>query len=81
MSIKDVALESGVSPGTVSNVLNHPERVTVVKRLRVEETVRRLGYVRNESARQLRAGKSKALGLLLLDAWNPFFTEMARGVE
>lgn len=80
-SLKDVALESGVSPGTVSNVFNHPERVTDVKRLRVEDAVRRLGYVRNESARQLRAGRSKTLGLLLLDAWNPFFTEMARGVE
>ena len=81
VSIKDVARESGVSPGTVSNVLNHPERVTEAKRLRVEESVRRLGFVRNESARHLRTGNSHTLGLLLLDVWNPFFTEMARGVE
>jgi LacI family transcriptional regulator len=65
----------------VSNVLNHPERVAEDTRLRVEEAVRRLGFVRNESARQLRAGSSRTLGLLLLDAWNPFFTELARGVE
>ena len=81
VKIKDVARESGVSAGTVSNVLNHPERVAQPTRLRVEEAVRRLGFVRNESARHLRAGNSHTLGLLLLDAWNPFFTEVARGVE
>jgi LacI family transcriptional regulator len=70
-----------VSPGTVSNVFNHPERVAEDTRLRVEEAVRRLGFVRNESARHLRAGSSRTLGLLLLDAWNPFFTDLARGVE
>jgi LacI family transcriptional regulator len=76
-----VARESRVSPGTVSNVLNHPERVAERTRLRVQEAVTRLGFVRNESARQLRAGSSHTLGMLLLDAWNPFFTEVARGVE
>lgn len=81
VKIKDVAHESGVSSGTVSNVLNHPERVAEPTRLRVQEAVRRLGFVRNESARHLRAGTSHTLGLLLLDAWNPFFTEVARGVE
>ncbi|MCW2643752.1 MAG: LacI family transcriptional regulator [Dactylosporangium sp.] len=70
-----------MSPGTVSNVFNHPERVAEDTRLRVEEAVRRLGFVRNESARHLRAGSSRTLGLLLLDAWNPFFTDLARGVE
>ena len=81
VKITDVARTSGVSSGTVSNVLNHPERVAETTRLRVEEAVRTLGFVRNESARELRAGSSRTLGLLLLDAWNPFFTEVARGVE
>jgi LacI family transcriptional regulator len=81
VKIKDVARESGVSSGTVSNVLNHPARVAEDTRRRVEEAVHRLGFVRNESARHLRAGSSNTLGMLLLDAWNPFFTEVARGVE
>jgi LacI family transcriptional regulator len=81
VTIADVARTSGVSVGTVSNVLNHPERVTETTRLQVEDAVRLLGFVRNESARHLRAGSSHTLGLLLLDAWNPFFTEVARGVE
>ncbi|WP_326719854.1 LacI family transcriptional regulator [Streptomyces sp. NBC_00243] len=81
VGIKDVARVAGVSPGTVSNVLNHPERVTAAKRLLVERAIKDLGFVRHESARHLRVGTSHTLGLLLLDAWNPFFTEMARGVE
>jgi LacI family transcriptional regulator, galactose operon repressor len=70
-----------VSQGTVSNVLNHPERVADARRHAVEDAIRKLGYVRHEAARHLRAGSSSTLGLLLLDAWNPFFTEVARGVE
>ncbi len=40
-----------------------------------------LGFVRNESARQLRAGKSRLLAYVMLDATNPFFTDVAAGVE
>ena len=40
-----------------------------------------LGFVRNESARQLRAGRSRTLGLVVLDVANPFFTDVAEGVE
>jgi LacI family transcriptional regulator len=72
---------AGVSPATVSNVLNHPERVTDARRDAVRDAIRELAYVRHEAARHLRAGSSSTLGLLLLDAWNPFFTEVARGVE
>jgi LacI family transcriptional regulator len=81
VGIKDVARAAGVSPGTVSNVLNHPERVTEARRVRVERAIQELGFVRHESARHLRSGTSRTLGLLLLDAWNPFFTDLARGVE
>jgi LacI family transcriptional regulator len=81
VGIKEVARLAQVSQGTVSNVLNHPERVTHARRNAVEDAIRQLGYVRHEAARHLRAGSSSTLGLLLLDAWNPFFTEVARGVE
>ena len=40
-----------------------------------------LGFVRNESARQLRAGRSRTIAYVVLDAANPFFTDVARGVE
>jgi LacI family transcriptional regulator len=40
-----------------------------------------LGYVRNEAARQLRSGRSRMIGLVVLDVRNPFFTDLAAGVE
>jgi len=80
-SVKDVAALAGVSVGTVSNVLNRPDRVGRDTRLRVEAAISELGFVRNEVARHLRAGGSRLVGFLVLDAANPFFTDVARGVE
>ncbi|MCW6004986.1 LacI family transcriptional regulator [Micromonospora sp. CPCC 205371] len=80
-SVKDVAAAAGVSVGTVSNVLNRPERVSGRTRAKVQQAMRELGFVRNESARQLRAGHSRVLAYVMLDATNPFFTDVARGIE
>ncbi|MGC4936570.1 LacI family DNA-binding transcriptional regulator [Kribbella sp. DT2] len=79
--VKDVAAAAGVSLGTVSNVLNRPEMVSPSTRAKVEAAMESLGFVRNESARQLRAGSSRILAYLMLDAGNPFFTDVAKGVE
>ncbi|WP_433164335.1 LacI family DNA-binding transcriptional regulator [Kribbella sp. CA-247076] len=79
--VKAVAAAAGVSLGTVSNVLNRPEVVSPVTRAKVEAAMASLGFVRNESARQLRAGSSRILAYLMLDAGNPFFTDVAKGVE
>jgi LacI family transcriptional regulator len=81
VSIKDVAARAGVSLGTVSNVLNRPDRVAPDTRERVSAAIAALGFVRNESARHLRAGSSRTVGLVVLDVANPFFTDVARGVE
>src|ERR687892_13833 len=80
-NVKDVAAAAGVSLGTVSNVLNRPDRVSARTRERVERAMRELGFVRNESARQLRAGHSRTLAYVMLDATNPFFTDVAQGIE
>lgn len=81
VSIRDVAARAGVSVGTVSNVLNHADLVAPDTRARVLDAINSLGFVRNESARQLRAGRSRTIGLVVLDVANPFFTDVARGVE
>jgi LacI family transcriptional regulator len=81
VSIRDVAERAGVSVGTVSNVLNKPDRVSEAVATRVHDAIRELGYVRNDAARQLRAGRSSSVGLVVLDARNPFFTDVARGAE
>jgi LacI family transcriptional regulator len=80
-SISDVARHAGVSLGTVSNVLNRPDRVASATRERVLRSIAELAFVPNGSARQLRAGTLTTVGAILLDIANPFFTEVARGIE
>jgi LacI family transcriptional regulator len=79
--MKDVAALAGVSLGTVSNVLNSPHLVTPATQERVLEAIDKLGWVRNDSARQLRAGRSHSIGLIVLDLGNPFFTDVAKAAE
>jgi LacI family transcriptional regulator len=81
VGIKDVAREAGVSIGTVSNVVNRPHVVAAATRSRVLSVIEELGYVRDESARQLRAGRSRIMAVLVLDLGNPFFVDLARGAE
>lgn len=80
-SIKEVARHAGVSLGTVSNVLNRPSSVAPATRQRVLDAIAELGYVRNDSARQLRAGQSRTVAIVVLDVANPFFTDVVRGAE
>lgn len=81
VSLRDVAAAARVSVGTVSNVLNRPEVVSASTLSRVQKTIKDLGFVPNGFARQLRSGYSRTLGLVVPDVGNPFFTEVARGVE
>ncbi|PJJ70743.1 LacI family transcriptional regulator [Diaminobutyricimonas aerilata] len=81
VSVRDVAARAGVSVGTVSNVLNRPAKVAPETVARVQAAIAELGFVRNAVARQLRAGHSRSIGLVVLDVGNPFFTDLARGAE
>ena len=81
VSLRDVARKAGVSVGTVSNVLNRPNVVAAGTLERVQKVIDSTGFVPNGFARQLRSGHSRTLGLIVLDVANPFFTEVARGVE
>ncbi|KTR40737.1 LacI family transcriptional regulator [Curtobacterium oceanosedimentum] len=81
VSVREVAELAGVSIGTVSNVINRPEKVAEATAERVQRAINDLGYVRNDSARQLRMGRSTTVGMIVLDVGNPFFAELARGAE
>lgn len=81
VSMKDVAALAQVSVGTVSNVFNSPQTVSATTRARVEDAIDKLGWVPNESARNLRAGHSTSIGMVVLDISNPYFTDIVRGVE
>lgn len=79
--IADVASLAGVSQSTVSNVLNHRERVAPATIERVERAIAMLGYVPNGAARSLAAGRSRSIGLVLSDLGNSLFVDIARGAE
>ncbi|MEN9989390.1 MAG: hypothetical protein RL508_369 [Actinomycetota bacterium] len=80
-SVQDVARLAGVAIGTVSNVLNNPDKVRSETIEKVNAAIAQLGFVRNDAARQLKAGKSQTVGLVVLDSTNPFFGQLARGAE
>jgi len=81
IGIKDVASKAEVSVGTVSNVLNRPDSVAELTRQRVQNAIEELGFVRNDSGRQLREGSSRTIAYVVLDGSNPFFTDVARGID
>ncbi|MFE6076283.1 LacI family DNA-binding transcriptional regulator [Paenibacillus sp. NPDC057886] len=80
-TIKDVANLAGVSVATVSRVINERGYVHADTRKKVEEAVKQLNFSPNEVARSLYKRKSKLIGLLLPDIANPYFPQLARGVE
>jgi LacI family transcriptional regulator len=81
VTIKDVARLSGVSPMTVSRVINGSERVHPDTRRRVEQAISDLGYVPSRLARGLSRQRTGTLALIVPDVANPFFTLIVRGAE
>lgn len=81
ITIRDVAEAAGVSPATVSRVLNGKQDVGTELRHRVLAAVTELGYRPNGPARSLRTRAAMVLGIIISDITNPFFTAMVRGVE
>ncbi len=80
-TIADVARRAGVSPVTVSRVINGASNVRVSTREAVEQAIADLRYVPSVVARSLRSKRTYALALLVPDITNPFWTTVARGVE
>src|SRR5256885_12050653 len=81
VTIKDVARRSGVSPMTVSRVINDSERVSPETRRRVEQAIAELGYVPSRLASGLSRRRTGALAVIVPDVANPFFTLILRGAE
>lgn len=80
-TISDVARHAGVSPVTVSRVINRVGNVNPDTQQRVEEAVAALGYVPSAAARSLRSKRTHTLALIVSDIQNVFWTTVARGVE
>lgn len=79
--IFDVAKHAGVSIGTVSNTINHRERVSPSTQAAVWASIRELGFVPNQMARVLTGAPSRVLGLIVPDVMSPFYMEVAHAVE
>ena len=77
----DVARHAGVSAGTVSNVLNHPDKVKPETSARVQESIDILGFVRNTNASSLANGGSGNVGLVVIHLGNSVFVDVALGAQ
>ena len=80
-TLRDVARRAGVSPMTVSRVVNGSGRVSPDLRARVEQALAETGYLPNTVARNLRTRRTDTIALVMPDMTNPFFTALAHGVE
>jgi LacI family transcriptional regulator len=80
-TIKDVAALAGISYTTVSHVLNRTRPVSEAVRAKVEAAISELDYVPSAVARSLKAKATSTIGLLIPNGINPYFAELARGIE
>src|SRR5271156_6407427 len=80
-TIVDVARRAGVSKSTVSLVLGGSSLVADSTRERVSDAMNELGYIYHRGAATLRGAKSSVLGMVINDLSNPFYVELAIGIE
>lgn len=81
-NLVEVARRAGVSISTVSRTINQTGKISAKTQEHVRRVMRDLGYKPNRVARRLRAGgKCHLLGLIIPNIQNPFFADLARGVE
>ena len=80
-NIRDVAKRAGVTPPTVSRVLNNNGYVKAETRKRVEAAIAELHYIPSSLGKSLRFKRTDTIGLLIADISNPFWVSVIRGAE
>jgi DNA-binding LacI/PurR family transcriptional regulator len=80
-TIRDLAALAGVSPSTISRAFSRPEKVDETTRDRILTLAEQIGYVPSRAARTLKTGRTGALGIVVPDLSNPFFSDIVRGVQ
>lgn len=79
-SLRDIAKQANVSLGTVSNVLNRPSQVSEATRQKVRDAIDMLGFIPNSGVKN-GVKEQKIIGLILPLSNNPFYEELAQGIE
>ena len=81
MTIERVAQEAGVSPSTVSRILNGSAVVSGAKKQAVDDAIAKLGFVPNPMARGLAGGRTLSIGVITQAIDSPFYGAALRGIE
>jgi len=81
VTIAQIARELGVSPSTISAVINKGPYVSAAMRTRVEKALKEANYQPNSAARSLRLRESRRIGLIVPNLADPFFSSVMRGAE
>ena len=81
VTLMDVARQAGVSPSTVSRILNGTAKVSADKRKAVETAIEQMHFEPNQLAQSLKSGRSMTIGIVVQDISSPFFDETLRGVD
>ena len=80
-TIRDVAAAAGVSTATVSKFVNGAQRFSPAVEATITEVIERLGYRSNPLAASMITGRTKSIGLSVLDVGNPHFTSIVKGAN
>lgn len=81
ITMKDVALEAGVSVGTVSRVINKEKGIKEVTLKKVEQAIKTLNYIPDYYARGMKKNRTETIAIIVPSIWHPFFSEFAMHVE
>lgn len=81
LTIRDVAAQAGVSVGTVSKYINGAQRFSAPVEEKIKEAIDLLGYRSNPLAQSMITGRTRAIGLAILDIGNPHFTSIVKGAN
>jgi LacI family transcriptional regulator len=80
-TIRDVARVADVSLGTVSNYLSGKKPISDAMRVKIDSAIAQLQFVPNAAVRVMQGGRSHVIAFIIPDSGNPFFSEVARGIE
>jgi DNA-binding LacI/PurR family transcriptional regulator len=81
VTIKDIAKEAGVSHSTVSRALRGSSLISEETTKHIQETALKLGYLPSAAARSLKTNRSQALGVIVSNIDDPYFSEILQGIE